>query len=140
VYMKCASSGDLSLFGKGAGALPTATAVLGDLIDLAQDNSVRWPAPQSLPIARANTSSLPLPRRHYLRVVAQPHPGLERRIESLVRHLGLAVQNRASRGGETSHYLGFMISPSTDEQMATVLDAVGRLARVEQCLSLGVFE
>ena len=34
VYMKTASSGDLSLFGKGAGALPTATAMLGDLIDL----------------------------------------------------------------------------------------------------------
>jgi homoserine dehydrogenase len=42
VYLRCASSGDLSLFGKGAGALPTATAVLGDLIDLAQDNSVGW--------------------------------------------------------------------------------------------------
>src|SRR5262249_22683768 len=43
VYLRCAASGDLSLFGKGAGALPTATAVLGDLIDLAQDNSARWP-------------------------------------------------------------------------------------------------
>ena len=52
VYLRCASSGDLSLFGKGAGALPTATAVLGDLIDLAQDNSVGWPVPQSLPLAR----------------------------------------------------------------------------------------
>ena len=52
VYLRCASSGDLSLFGKGAGALPTATAVLGDLIDLAQDNSVRWPVPQPLPLAR----------------------------------------------------------------------------------------
>ncbi|HEY0251146.1 MAG TPA: homoserine dehydrogenase, partial [Kofleriaceae bacterium] len=31
VYMKTAASGDLSLFGKGAGALPTASAVLGDL-------------------------------------------------------------------------------------------------------------
>ncbi len=40
VYLRCVSSGDLSLFGKGAGALPTATAMLGDLIDLAQDNSV----------------------------------------------------------------------------------------------------
>ena len=52
VYLRCASSGDLSLFGKGAGALPTATAMLGDLIDLAQDNSVRWPVPHALPVAR----------------------------------------------------------------------------------------
>lgn len=47
VYLRCASAGDLSLFGKGAGALPTATAILGDLIDLAQDNSVQWPVPRS---------------------------------------------------------------------------------------------
>ena len=79
VYLRCASSGDLSLFGKGAGALPTATAVLGDLIDLAQDNSVRWPVPQALPVAAAGAAVRPASRRHYLRVTGEPHPGLERR-------------------------------------------------------------
>ena len=70
VYMKTASSGDLSLFGKGAGALPTATAVLGDLIDLAQDNSVQWPAP------RDDRGSSPAPpRRHYVRVTRRAAPG-----------------------------------------------------------------
>ena len=69
VYLKCASSGDLSLFGKGAGALPTATAVLGDLIDLAQDNSVRWPVPQAIPVAAAGgrdpaAAAPPLPAGH----------------------------------------------------------------------------
>ena len=159
VYLRCASSGDLSLFGKGSGALPAATAVLGDLIDLAQDNSVRWPAPHALPLARANAGgSMPPPRRHYLRVIGQPHPGLERRIESLVRRLGLTVQNRASRGSSVgrgsdgSHRsgadrgddarvcLGFMISPSSEKQIADVREAVARLARVEQCLCLGVLE
>ncbi len=75
VYLRCASSGDLSLFGKGAGALPTATAVLGDLIDLAQDNSVRWPVPQALPVAAPGAAVRPAPRRHYLRVTGEPHPG-----------------------------------------------------------------
>ena len=96
VYLRCASSGDLSLFGKGAGALPTATAVLGDLIDLAQDNSVRWPVPQALPLARPVRRCAPAPRRHYLRVTGDAHPGLERRVESLVRRAGLTVQNRAT--------------------------------------------
>ena len=140
VYLRCASSGDLSLFGKGAGALPTATAVLGDLIDLAQDNSVGWPEPQSLPLARPNTATVPPPRRHYLRIVAQPHPGLERRIDSLVRRCGLAVQNRASRGEDDRVYFGFMISPSSEEQIESLRGAVSRLARVKDCLCLGVLE
>ena len=90
VYLKCAVSGDLSLFGKGAGALPTASAVLGESIDLAQDNSVRWPVPQRLPWP--STASAAVARRHYLRISAEPHPGLERRIETLVRRADLSVQ------------------------------------------------
>jgi homoserine dehydrogenase len=140
VYLRCASSGDLSLFGKGAGALPTATAVLGDLIDLAQDNSVRWPVPQALPLVRPGGAVEPLPRRHYLRITAEPHSGLERRVESLVRRLGLTVQNRASRGDGERVHLAFMISASPEAQITEVASSVRRLARVEQLLCLGVLE
>jgi homoserine dehydrogenase len=140
VYLRCTSSGDLSLFGKGAGALPTATAVLGDLIDLAQDNSVQWPLPQPTVLAGANAAALRPPRRHYLRIVGQPHPGLERRVETLVRHLGLTVQNRASRHSPDRVHLGFMISSATDDRMTALGQAVERLGRVEQCLILGALE
>jgi homoserine dehydrogenase len=140
VYLRCASSGDLSLFGKGAGALPAATAMLGDLIDLAQDNSVRWPVPQALPVARDGGVVAPSPRRHYLRVTGDAHPGLERRVESLVRHVGLSVQNRAHRSEDPLVHLGFMISPSAEGPVAEAQAAIARLARVQQCLCLGVLE
>jgi homoserine dehydrogenase len=140
VYLRCASSGDLSLFGKGAGALPTATAVLGDLIDLAQDNSVGWPVPQALPLARPGGAVAPAPRRHYLRMTAEPHPGLERRVESLVRRHGLAVQNRATRGEGERVHLAFMISAGSDEQAREVQATVNGLARVDQSLCLGAIE
>jgi len=140
VYLRCVSSGDLSLFGKGAGALPTATAMLGDLIDLAQDNSARWPVPHALPVAKEGTAVTPAPRRHYLRITGQPHPGLERKFEGLVRRLGLVVQNRATRGDKDRVDMAFMISPSTDAQIAEVAAAVERLARVEQHLCLGVLD
>jgi homoserine dehydrogenase len=137
VYMKCDASGDLSLFGKGAGALPAATAVLGDLIDLAQHNSVRWPTPRPIPATAARQRA---PRRHYLRATGDLHPGLERRIESLVRRAGLTVQNRARRGEDIRVHLGFMISASSEDAIAEVVDAVRRLARVENCLCLGALE
>jgi homoserine dehydrogenase len=134
VYLRCASSGDLSLFGKGAGALPTATAVLGDLIELAQDNSVQWPAPQRL-------AASPQPvRRHYLRVTAEPHTGLPRRIDSLVRRAGFTVQNRASRGEPLITHHGFIISESDDATMRELIAQLQGLGRVEQTLWLGVVE
>jgi homoserine dehydrogenase len=134
VYMKTASSGDLSFFGKGAGALPTATAIVGDLIDLAQDNSVQWPEPQTTALA-------PLPeRRHYIRVSAEPHPGFARRVDSLVRRAGLQIQNRSSRGEPLIAHHAFLISPSNDARIAALVDQLRALGRVEQTLWLGVIE
>lgn len=134
VYMKTAASGDLSLFGKGAGALPTASAVLGDLIDLAQDNSAQWPEPRTITVLPAAA------RRHYVRLSAEPHPGLVRRVETIVRHAGLAVQNRASRGEPTLTHHGFLISPSDDALIGAVVVQLAELGRVETALLLGVVE
>ncbi len=134
VYMKTAASGDLSLFGKGAGALPTATAVLGDLIDLAQDNSVQWPEPRNTPVVASP------PRRHYVRITAEPHPGLARRVDSIVRRAGLSVQNRAARGQAQIAHHGFVISPSDDATIAAVIAQLRELGRVESTLWLGVSE
>jgi homoserine dehydrogenase len=134
VYLQCASSGDLSLFGKGAGALPTATAVLGDLIDLAQDNSVQWPEPRELsPAPRP-------PRRHYLRVTAEAHPGLGRRVDSLVRRAGLTVQNTATRNEPDITHHGFLISASTDTVLTDVVEQIRGLGRVGALLWLGLAE
>ncbi len=137
VYLKCAASGDLSLFGKGAGALPTATAVLGDLIDLAQKNSVRWPAPAA-PVLAGDDGRAPLTRRHYLRISADPHAGLDRRIDSLVRQAGLSVQNRASRTDGDLVSLGYVVSDSTTPAIDAVRASVARLARVRDVIVLGV--
>jgi homoserine dehydrogenase len=132
VYLRCASSGDLSLFGKGAGALPTATAVLGDLIDLAQENSVRWPTPQQIALTRVEA------RRRYLRVTAEPHAGLARRVDSLIRRAGMGVQNRASRGEADRMHLAFLISACDDARIAEVERAVARLGRIQRLMVLGV--
>ncbi|MGQ0733393.1 MAG: hypothetical protein ACT4QD_07015, partial [Acidobacteriota bacterium] len=98
------------------------------------------PVPRALPVAGL-ASGVPAPhRRHYLRATADPHPGLDRRIESLVRRAGLSVQNRASRSEESRIHLAYMVSACAGQTMADVCEAVGRLARVSHCLCLGVLE
>ncbi len=136
VYMQCASSGDLSLFGKGAGGLPTATAILGDLIDLAQKNTMRWPEPRELRALPEDN----IERRHYLRVSAEAHPGIERRIESLVRRAGLSIQGRALRVEAEHTHHAFMISACTDARFEEAKAAVATLSRVVATLGLGVVE
>jgi homoserine dehydrogenase len=134
VYLRTRSSGDLSFFGKGAGGLPTATAVLGDLIDLAQDNSARWPVPVPIPLAGEGAPH----RRHYLRVTAQVHPGLGRRVESHLRRANLAVQSRAERSDGDRVHLGFLTAPASDAAFEAAVEPIRKLGRVEQLLLLGV--
>ena len=50
------------------------------------------------------------------------------------------MQNRASRRDNDHMNLGFMLSPSSDERVLAVREAVARLGQVEQCLVLGVLE
>jgi hypothetical protein len=95
---------------------------------------VQWPEPR-----RTATLAQP-PRRHYLRVTAEPHPGLQRKLESLLRRGGLTVQNHASRGEPLVTHHGFVISASDDTKLAAVVDQVRELGRVEQTLWLGISE
>jgi len=93
---------------------------------------VQWPEPRRIAPA-------PHPaRRHYLRVTAEQHPGLARRIDSLVRRAGLSVQNRAQRGEPLVTHLGFVLSASDDATVNDVVAQIRELGRVEQTLWLGV--
>ncbi len=134
VYLQCACSGDLSLFGKGAGGLPTATAVLGDLIDLAQKNTMRWPEPLNMPIADPTL----LTRRHYLRVSAEANSDLESQIESILRRAGLTIENRGHHQGEDLHHCAFLVSESSAEEFSQLRASVAALGPVSLCLGLGV--
>lgn len=145
VYLSCRMAGDLSFFGKGAGGLPTATAVLGDLIDLAQDNSARWPEPVPLAQVRGKDRK----RRRYLRVTATGnHSGLARRVDSHLRRAGVEVLGRAervegpterSKGAEQTH-LGRLVSTCTDATIDRVVSGLNNLGRVAEILVLSVDE
>ena len=132
VYLRCASSGDLSLFGKGAGALPTATAVLGDLIDLAQDNSVQWPEPRAPHRAagrRVGRAAPPLPARHRR---AAPGPRAPDRQPRAPRRAHRAEPRHARRAARMHH--GFMISPSQRRAAMAVASGLrGSAASSRRC-------
>jgi homoserine dehydrogenase len=132
VYLRYRRAGDLSFFGKGAGAMPSASAVLGDLIDLAQDNTARWPVPVEMPLARGAE------RRHYLRVSADAHPGLGRRVESHLRRAGLQVQNRAERAAGERMHIALLTSATTDDAFARAIEPIRKLGRVVELRSIGV--
>jgi len=98
-------------YGAGAGAQPTASAVVADLVDLARDISVgqscRIPA---LGFARDSLRNLPIvPMEEvetawYLRMEAQDKPGVMSRVTSIFSEQGISIEGliqKAPAQGET---------------------------------------
>jgi len=75
-------------YGPGAGALPTASAVLADLIDIARDNAVAVPADtgaKALPIGEVTTA-------YYLRIPAVDQPGVLAKVAQILSTNGISIE------------------------------------------------
>ncbi len=136
VYLAMEHSGDLSFFGKGAGALPTASAVVSDLVDIAQGNAAVWPEPTPSAVRAAADT----PRRHYMRVSYASHAQMEQRVESALRRAGLTPQNRTRYEHDEVSHLGLIVAPSTDEQVRQACETLRGLARVSDTVWAAVLE
>ncbi len=136
IYLSTESAGDLSFFGKGAGGLPTATAVLGDIVELARPGRPSWSPPAQAQLQ----DSAQIARRRFLRVSAERHPALGERIEAQLRRAGLVVHNRATFGNSARRQLGFLTSPVSERGLTEVLERINAMGRVDDTLSLPVLE
>lgn len=99
VYLRGDASGSMMLYGKGAGAFPTAQAVLGDVIAVARELLLKRgaraggaepaPAPASGPLP-ADDERLPLDEvrtKYYLRLTVEDQPGV---LAQVAQRLGVA--------------------------------------------------
>ena len=127
-------AGDLAFFGKGAGAAPTATAVLSDLVDLGQGTAVAWPAPRALPLRDA----LDRPRRHLLRLDGSS-ASLDKAATTLLRRMGLAVRSEVvvPARGDLRH-LAWLIDPVTPRALVETVERLAALPHANRVLALGV--
>ena len=105
LFVRGDAAGDLMFFGRGAGSLPTASAILGDVIELLQNlrmgvsetsSTRRLPVKQVLPDGGA-------PGRHYLRLTAADRPGVFAQIAGVVGQAEVSMENvlqKRTRAGE----------------------------------------
>ena len=80
--------GSSMYYGPGAGALPTASAVLADLIDIARGNAVDVPSDtgvNALPIGDVSTA-------YYLRIPAVDQPGVLAKVAQILSVNGISIE------------------------------------------------
>lgn len=106
VYLRGEASGSMLLYGKGAGALPTAQAVLGDVITLARELLLKGAAPAPRPAAPASVPPAGSPAAP---AAAEHGPDDERLPIDEVRtkyYLRLTVEDQPGVLAQIAHRLG----------------------------------
>lgn len=122
------ASGPLFFHGKGAGALPTAGAVLADLMAVAREerpNNTGFTAAQ---LPRADI--LPTdswPSRFYLRIMVEDTPGVLRDISGCLANEGISVAQMIQKEEQANGVpLVFMTHDTTEQAMLNALDQAAK--------------
>ena len=111
VYMKGDAVGPLLFYGQGAGQMPTASAVVSDIMEIAQDIlSGRPSRSNSLPLRKAEEAGIQIMdisearSRYYLRVSALDKPGVLSRVSGILgdHHISIASVIQKERHAESS--------------------------------------
>jgi homoserine dehydrogenase len=139
VFVEGDAAGELMLYGRGAGGVPTASAVLGDLIDAARNLQNGSPAPAP---RRGATPLRPLAELHsafYLSLDVMDQPGVLATVAKVFGDHGVSIRAMEQVGlGDEARLIflthtaleGDMQATIADLQGLDIVDRVGGFLRV----------
>jgi homoserine dehydrogenase len=137
VFITGDAVGDLMFYGRGAGQLPTASAVWSDVLEIARRIAHDIPATGlELPSAAAKAVAVqPLDdvrTCYYLRVMAQDRPGVLSKITGILgdNEISIASMLQKGRGGRAAVPVVMMTHEARERDMRQALAAIDTLADV----------
>ncbi len=129
--------GDLMFYGRGAGQLPTASAVWSDIVEIARAVAHGVPAvafelPPSEPGALALRPMDDIRCCYYLRVMAQDRPGVLSRIAGVLGQNDISIASVIQKGRATAEAVPvvMMTHEARERDMRAALAAIDRLPDV----------
>ncbi len=134
VFITGDAVGDLMFYGRGAGQMPTASAVWSDVVEIARRLAYGLPA---LPLDLPTASARPLPLRpmeeirssYYLRVMALDRPGVLSQVAGVLgRHdISIASVIQKGRAALEAVPVVMMTHEARERDMRQALAAIDRL-------------
>jgi homoserine dehydrogenase len=138
IYVEGEALGSSMYYGLGAGMMPTATAVVADLIEIArnhlQKTSARVPPlgipklrrPRRVPMGDLRTA-------YYLRIMVRDRPGILGNIASIVGRHGISIANVIQHGRSAGGAVPVVIRTheARERDLQAALTRIRRLAGVQ---------
>ena len=132
VFIEGEAAGELMLYGLGAGGLPTASAVVGDLIDATRNllAGTTAPSPDRSP-ARLLPESEVL-TQYYVSLDVTDRPGVLAAVTKVFGDNHVSIRSMEQEGHAGEARLMFMTHSACEGDVRSTLDALGELDTVGQ--------
>jgi len=132
-------SGTIFLQGRGAGAGPTASAVVADLIDIARGASI--PVFGARTSDLANTPSVPVQRHvgpYFLRLMVVDQPGVLADVTAILRDHGVSLESMLQHGRKPGEAVPIVLvtHETSEAAMNRAIARIGGLAAVLEAPAL----
>jgi homoserine dehydrogenase len=102
-------TGPVIMYGKGAGALPTASAVVSDIIDIAQKKDIEQGAMHIDRVAEMLPTSDRI-SRYYLRMMTNDRTGILTKISGVLASNGISIASVVQKEGDGSGFVPLIIT------------------------------
>ena len=140
VFLETELAGELMFYGKGAGAAPTASAVLGDLVQAGRHRVVGGHGPREsayaelpvLPIAQTETS-------YFIRLDVLDRPGVLARVANVFGAHDVSIESMRQgvrRSEEGLAILQLVTNQATDASLVATVDELRKLDDVHEVSSV----
>ena len=132
LFVEGDAAGELMLYGRGAGGRPTASAVLGDLIDAAV-NLASGAAGRPPPVAPARIHPIgELRTAYYLALEVIDRPGVLAAVAGVFGHHGVSIRSMEQEGLGDQARIIFITHVACESDMRATLDELRHLEAVRQ--------
>ena len=127
VFVEGATVGDLMFYGRGAGGGPTASAVLGDLVDAAVNVANGAAARLSITEKATLRSVGELSSQYYLTMVVSDEPGVLAQVATVFGTHGVSIQVMEQSGTGGDAELCLILHETTEAALHATLDELDGL-------------
>ena len=137
--------GDVVLYGRGAGSMPTGSAVVGDLIAIAR-NFLKGAVGRVPPVSFQQNQRRPIRIRtmeeisslYYLRFMVLDRPGVLSHIAGELGRCGISISSVLQQGRREGHTVPIVIKTHTamERDVQTALGVINRMAFISEPTTL----
>lgn len=132
VFIEAEAVGDLMLYGRGAGGMPTASAVLGDLVDAAHNLRAGASGRTSIPAPAVIHPMDQTSSQYYLSLEVADRPGVLAAVAGIFGEHGVSIRSMEQEGLGDEARLIFITHRAVERDMQATMRALRELDAVDR--------